>query len=87
MRILFVASLDPLLAQGHASHVRHLVDELAARGHRVDVIARNESGTLSWNAPGRLLRIGRVRVPILGQLLLELQTAWTIRKWIAGTFG
>jgi len=83
MKILFVAGLDPLLAQGHASHVRHLVDELAARGHQVDVIARDEAGTLSWNAPGRLDRLSRIPIPVLGQFMLELRTAWTIRKWAA----
>lgn len=82
VRILFVAGLDPLLAQGHALHVRHLASELAARGHRVDLITRDDGGTLDWDPPGRLARLAPVALPLFRQVEREFRTALLLRRWI-----
>ena len=83
MKLLFLAALDPCLAQGHSVHVRRLTEALAARGHRVDVLARDNGGTLVWTPPGRLLRLARTPLPKAGQLQLELETVRALRRWIS----
>lgn len=80
MRILFLAELDPLLAQGHAVHVRRLVEALAARGHEIEVVARDSGGAVAWEPPGPLFRLRRWGVPRVGQILLEAATVGTVRR-------
>ena len=82
MKILFQVGLDPLLAQGHALHVRHLVDELSALGHEIDVIGRDDGGSLPWNPPGRLARVPLLTLPSVRQPIRELRAARLLRAWI-----
>lgn len=47
-KILYLAGLDPSLAQGHATHVRRLCQALAARGNEVILLCHPLRGPVPW---------------------------------------
>lgn len=73
-RILFYTGIDPTLAEGHATHVRRLVEAFVARGHRVRCLVLAPRGPISWSGPPDGIRsIARPEIPRLGHWIAQLR--------------
>lgn len=74
LRILFYTGIDVTLAEGHATHVRRLVDAFVARGHRVRCLSLRATGPVSWGGPPDGIRvIKRPSVPRVGHWVAQLR--------------